>query len=180
MELTRKYLFVFIFLLFFKNLYNCVNAGGYDISFIISCCWYTNDEIKILLKSHSRLLSKEGATIIAADRKLADAEDTVAELKSKDGVALPVDVSRSISVIQLLDSVVNHYKRPPTIVVNSAGIIRDHYLLKMSEPDFDVVLDVNLKGTFLMMQYFGMRWSHIDEGQYFIFGFFSSKSDGRL
>lgn len=104
-----------------------------------------------------RLLSKQGSTIVAADRKLGDAEETISMLKSKDGIALHVDVSRSISVIQLLDSVVNKYKRPPTIVVNSAGIIRDHYLMKMAEPDFDVVVDVNLKGTFLMMQYFGMK-----------------------
>lgn len=103
-----------------------------------------------------RLLSKQGATIVAADRRLGDAEETVRSLKSKDGIALPVDVSRSISVIQLLDATVNKYKRPPQIVVNSAGIIRDHYLMKMSEPDWDVVMDVNLKGTFLMMQYFGM------------------------
>ncbi|XP_063703777.1 estradiol 17-beta-dehydrogenase 8-like [Culicoides brevitarsis] len=101
-----------------------------------------------------RLLSKQGATIIAADRKLGDAEDTVNSLKSTDAIALPVDVARSISVIQLLDATVNKYKRPPTVVVNSAGIIRDQYLMKMSEPDFDVVMDVNLKGTFLMMQYF--------------------------
>lgn len=40
-------------------------------------------------------------------------------------------------------------------MVNSAGIIRDHYLLKMAEPEFDIVLNVNLKGTFLVMQYFG-------------------------
>lgn len=102
------------------------------------------------------MLSKQGATIVAADRKLSDAEETIAKLKSKDGVALPVDVARSISVIQLLDATVTHYKRPPNIVINSAGIIRDSYMMKMSEPDFDVVMDVNLKGTFLMMQYFGM------------------------
>uniref|UniRef100_A0A336K5N9 (3R)-3-hydroxyacyl-CoA dehydrogenase n=1 Tax=Culicoides sonorensis TaxID=179676 RepID=A0A336K5N9_CULSO len=102
-----------------------------------------------------RLLSKQGATIVAADRKLSDAEETINQLKSKDGIALPVDVSRSISVIQLLDETVTKFKRPPTIVVNSAGIYRDAYIMKMSEPDFDVVIDVNLKGTFLIMQYFG-------------------------
>lgn len=73
---------------------------------------------------------------------------------NRDGRALQCDVSSSVSVIQALDECINEYKRPPSIVVNSAGIIRDNYLLKMSEPDFDIVIDVNLKGTFLIMQYF--------------------------
>lgn len=125
------------------------------------------------------MLSKQGATIVAADRKLSDAEETIAKLKSKDGVALPVDVARSISVIQLLDATVTHYKRPPNIVINSAGIIRDSYMMKMSEPDFDVVMDVNLKGTFLMMQYFGMMLCFFVSRQ-FKMDFFSSKSNGGL
>lgn len=61
----------------------------------------------------------------------------------------------ALQVIQALDEIVRKYKRPPSIVVNSAGIIRNHYLLKMAEPEFDIVLDVNLKGAFLVMQYFG-------------------------
>lgn len=100
-----------------------------------------------------RLLARDGATVIAADRKLELAEETV-NLLNRDAKALQVDVSSSVSVIQALDQCINEYKRPPSIIVNSAGIIRDSYLLKMSEPDFDIVLDVNLKGTFLIMQYF--------------------------
>ena len=37
--------------------------------------------------------------------------------------------------------------RVPDIVVNSAGITRDGYMLKMTEENYDAVLDVNLKGT---------------------------------
>lgn len=100
-----------------------------------------------------RLLARDGATVIAADRKLNLAEETLKQLQ-RDGKALQMDVSSSVSVIQGLDECITEYKRPPSIVVNSAGIIRDSYLLKMSEPDFDIVIDVNLKGTFLVMQYF--------------------------
>merc|ERR1712001_497708 len=44
------------------------------------------------------------------------------------------------------------YKRPPDIVVNSAGITKDGFLLRMKEEDFEQVIDVNLKGTFLVTQ----------------------------
>lgn len=98
-------------------------------------------------------MARDGATVIAADRKLELAEETV-KLLQRDAKSLQCDVSSSVSVIQALDECISTYKRPPTIVVNSAGIIRDSYLLKMSEPDFDIVVDVNLKGTFLVMQYF--------------------------
>lgn len=100
-----------------------------------------------------RLLAHDGATVICADRRLTLAEETQ-KLLQRDSKSLQIDVSSSVSVIQALDECISMYKRPPTIVVNSAGIIRDSYLLKMSEPDFDIVIDVNLKGTFLVMQYF--------------------------
>uniref|UniRef100_A0A336M7G9 (3R)-3-hydroxyacyl-CoA dehydrogenase n=1 Tax=Culicoides sonorensis TaxID=179676 RepID=A0A336M7G9_CULSO len=100
-----------------------------------------------------RLLARDGATVIVADRKLNKAEETL-KLLNRDGKAIELDVSSSISVNQAVENVIAEYKRPPSILVNSAGIIRDSWLLKMSEPDFDLVLDVNLKGTWLVMQYF--------------------------
>jgi 17beta-estradiol 17-dehydrogenase/3alpha(17beta)-hydroxysteroid dehydrogenase (NAD+) len=101
----------------------------------------------------AKLLARDGCTVICADRKLNLAEDTVKYLQ-RDSKPLQMDVSSSVSVIQALDECISTYKRPPSVVVNSAGIIRDSYLLRMSEPDFDLVIDVNLKGTFLVMQYF--------------------------
>lgn len=62
-----------------------------------------------------------------------------------DHSAMELDVSDSKSVQGLLQNVLQQYKAPPTIVVNSAGITRDNWLLKMSESDYDSVLDVNLK-----------------------------------
>ena len=49
---------------------------------------------------------------------------------------------------QILDK----YARAPDIIVNSAGITKDGFLLRMKEEDFDKVIDVNLKGTFLVSQ----------------------------
>lgn len=100
-----------------------------------------------------RLLARDGATVIAADRKIHKAEETL-KLLNRDGKAIELDVSSSVSVNDAVEACIAEYKRPPSILVNSAGIIRDSWLLKMSEPDYDIVLDVNLKGTFLVMQYF--------------------------
>ena len=46
----------------------------------------------------------------------------------------------------------NKYSTPPTIIVNSAGITRDQFILKLTNQDFTKVLDVNLKGTFYINQ----------------------------
>lgn len=53
---------------------------------------------------------------------------------------------------EAFESVLKRYSKPPTIIVNSAGITRDNFLLKLSESDFDQVIDVNLKGSFLVIQ----------------------------
>lgn len=71
-----------------------------------------------------------------------------------EALALEVDVSSTDSVAKALSATLDKYKRPPGVIVNSAGIVRDNYFLKMPEKDFDAVYKVNLKGTFLVMQYF--------------------------
>ena len=63
------------------------------------------------------------------------------------------DVSDSAQVNNLLNEIKNnHSNQVPSILVNSAGITRDSFLLKMSEKQFDQVISVNLKGTFLVTQ----------------------------
>lgn len=65
-----------------------------------------------------------------------------------------MDVSSSDSIKTSLNEIIARYNKPPSIVVNSAGITKDNFLLKMSEQDFDDVVNVNLKGTFLVIQNF--------------------------
>lgn len=69
-------------------------------------------------------------------------------------VAMKVDVSSLESVNNAVAASIAQFKQPPSIVVNSAGITRDGYLLKLTEKDYDDVYKVNLKGTFLMIQQF--------------------------
>ncbi|RVE53231.1 hypothetical protein evm_002064 [Chilo suppressalis] len=109
-----------------------------------------------------QVLSREGATVIAADKNYNAAVETIkthTALASGsnavgDHSAIELDVSDSKSVQNLVQTVTSQYKAPPTIVVNSAGITRDNWILKMSEDDYNAVLNVNLKGTFLVMQAF--------------------------
>ncbi|XP_058447130.1 estradiol 17-beta-dehydrogenase 8 [Malaya genurostris] len=104
----------------------------------------------------SKLLSRDGAVVVAVDRNLKAAEETIQTLNSEnDNVAFEMDVASSDSISQVLKATIEKYKRPPMIVVNSAGITRDNFLLKMPEADFDAVINVNLKGTWLVLQNFG-------------------------
>lgn len=58
---------------------------------------------------------------------------------------LELDVTNSENIKSVIEEAIERYKRPPTITVNCAGITRDHFILKMEESDFDMVLKVNLK-----------------------------------
>ena len=59
--------------------------------------------------------------------------------------------------MKLADEIYARTQAYPNIIVNAAGILRDSLLLKMREEDFDDVIRVNLKGTFLVNQIFCQR-----------------------
>lgn len=98
-------------------------------------------------KATARIFAREGAKVIAADRNVESAQDTIKEIGSEGHMFLDLNVSCSKSVNQALTAAIEHFKRPPTVIVNSAGITRDGFLLKMAEEDFDSVINVNLKVT---------------------------------
>lgn len=108
-----------------------------------------------------QVLAREGAQVIAADKNLKSAEETIATLpitsnndNSIGHSSVLVDVSDSNSIKSSLKKILGQFKKPPSIVVNCAGITRDNFILKLSEEDFDDVINVNLKGTFLLMKIF--------------------------
>lgn len=59
--------------------------------------------------------------------------------------AVQLDVSSTTQVSQVIETVISRYAAPPTVLVNSAGITRDAFLLKMTHDQFTQVLDVNIK-----------------------------------
>ena len=78
------------------------------------------------------------------------AEQTAALCRAEgvDAVAVQADVSTAEGCKTLFDAAVNAFGRVD-VLVNNAGITRDGLLLRMSEADFDAVLNANLKGAFL-------------------------------
>lgn len=100
--------------------------------------------------------AQEGATVIAADRNLKLAEETAKKLGSTH-MPIQVDVTNGDNLKDVLEEAINKYKRPPSTIVNCAGITRDAFLLKMEDSDFDLVLNVNLKGTYLVMKHAAQR-----------------------
>ncbi|WP_142413648.1 3-oxoacyl-[acyl-carrier-protein] reductase [Hathewaya massiliensis] len=95
-------------------------------------------------------LASLGANIVINYRKYNESvEETLKEIKAKDVEALgfEVDSSDFNSVEKLVKDTLNHFGRID-ILVNNAGITKDTLLMRMSEEDFDKVIDVNLKGTF--------------------------------
>lgn len=66
-------------------------------------------------------------------------------------VAIQGDISQAEACTQLIETAIKTTGRID-ILVNNAGIIRDNLLMRMSEEDFDQVVDTNLKGTYLCMK----------------------------
>ena len=95
-------------------------------------------------------LGKQGAFVIVNyNGSKEKAEEVVKEMKEAggDGVAIKCNVSDFSECEQFISEIISEYKRVD-ILVNNAGITRDGLLMKMSEEDFDAVLDTNLKGAF--------------------------------
>jgi 3-oxoacyl-[acyl-carrier protein] reductase len=97
-------------------------------------------------------LADAGADVaVAGHSTLSGAESVAEEIRAKGRQALPFqcDVSDAAQVEKFVSEVLTTW-RTLDIVVNNAGTTRDALTLRMSEQDWDTVLDGNLKGTFLM------------------------------
>jgi len=114
-------------------------------------------------KAMAIALAKAGANIIAADINVSSAEETVRELKQK-GFPIKVDVTNSEEVNKMTEKVINEFGKV-NILVNSAGIARRIPVEKMDEKEWDEVIKVNLKGTFLCVQCVGRKMIEQKKGK---------------
>ena len=99
-------------------------------------------------------LAKGGANVVLCYAgNEAAAQETVREIEALGAKALAIrcDVSDAAQVDALVKAAVETFGRID-ILVNNAGITRDGLLAMMKEPDFDAVVDTNLKGAFLCMK----------------------------
>jgi 3-oxoacyl-[acyl-carrier protein] reductase len=96
-------------------------------------------------------LAQAGADVAITSRSnIADAEAVADAVRAlgRRALAVQCDVAEAASVEELFKTVVEQLGRVD-ILVNNAGITKDTLLLRMTESDWDTVLDANLKGTFL-------------------------------
>jgi 3-oxoacyl-[acyl-carrier protein] reductase len=100
-------------------------------------------------------LAGAGANIVVVDIKPEFTSETVQKVQALGRTAwgYGADVSNAASVDEVVAKILGDTQKVD-IVVNNAGITRDGLLMRMSEADWDAVLDINLKGTFLVTKAF--------------------------
>ena len=103
----------------------------------------------------SLLLAQAGAhVIINYNRSVEEAEKIREEIIRQEGKAaiFQADIAKPEEVEKLFAYIKNTFKKID-ILVNNAGIIRDNLLLSMGLPDWDRVLELNLRGAFLCSKF---------------------------
>lgn len=99
----------------------------------------------------ARRLAKDGYAVAVVDLDESACEVVAASIRDAGGSALGVGIDVtdaeqvSAGVARIADEL-----GAPVVLVNNAGIIRDNLLFKMSESDWDSVINVHLRGAFLM------------------------------
>ncbi|HLC16110.1 MAG TPA: SDR family NAD(P)-dependent oxidoreductase, partial [Thermodesulfovibrionia bacterium] len=95
-------------------------------------------------------MAKEGANVAVSDINIENAGAAAQEIRSlgRKSIAIKLDVSKQNEVIAAFETFKNEFG-VIDILVNNAGITKDTLVLRMKDDDWDAVINVNLKGTFL-------------------------------
>jgi 3-oxoacyl-[acyl-carrier protein] reductase len=96
-------------------------------------------------------LARDGFDVAVVDLDESACANVVAEIKAAGGAALAVglDVADEEAVTAGVERIANELGEP-TVLVNNAGVVRDNLLFKMTTSDWDTVMNVHLRGAFLM------------------------------
>ena len=99
----------------------------------------------------ARRLAKDGYAVAVVDLDEAASEVVAASIREVGGssIGVGVDVSDAEQVEAGVARITDELG-PPVVLVNNAGIIRDNLIFRMSESDWDSVMNVHLRGAFLM------------------------------
>lgn len=97
--------------------------------------------------------AKEGAKVVINDVNVEAANSVWEKIKGLGGeaIVLQADISNKDEVEGMMQKVVEHFGKLD-VLVNNAGINRDAFAKKMTEEDWDLVIKINLKGTFICSQ----------------------------
>ncbi len=96
-------------------------------------------------------LAEDGHAVAILDLDGATAEQTAQDIVARGGraVAVGVDVSDAARVRDAVRAVADAVG-PPAVLVSNAGVLRDNLLFRLTDADWDTVMDVHLRGTFLL------------------------------
>ena len=119
--------------------------------------------------STAQLFAREGAKVAVSDLDEAPAKEVAGPI---GGLAIACNVSDRGQVEKMVERTVKEFGRLD-VLVTCAGIIRDNLLIKMTDDDWDSVIDTHLKGTFLCAQ---AAQKHMVENKYGKMVFLSSTS----
>ncbi len=99
----------------------------------------------------ARRLAADGMAVAVLDLEVGSCSATVEAITAAGGQAIAVgaDVSQDDQV-EMAAGMIAAELGPPAVLINNAGVLRDNLLFKMTEDDWDTVLNVHLRGAFLM------------------------------
>lgn len=114
----------------------------------------------------ARRLASDGLAVGVVDLVESACQPVVDEIEAAGGraIAIGADVSDEAAVKSAVARVVEQLA-PPTVLVNNAGIIRDNLLFRMSVEDWDAVMNVHLRGSFLMSRAVQEHMTHAGFGR---------------
>src|SRR5699024_3910624 len=101
---------------------------------------------------------KEGANVVIVDLHQTEISSSIQQLKKYGSSinGIPADVSKLDSAKKAIQFTLDEFGKID-ILVNNAGILQDAQLLKMTEEEWDNVINVNLKGVYMMAQAAGLE-----------------------
>jgi 3-oxoacyl-[acyl-carrier protein] reductase len=99
----------------------------------------------------AKRLAADGLDVAVIDLDEQATAETVAAITAtgRRAIGIGADVSQAGAVAGAVDRVVQELGAP-TVLINNAGVLRDNLLFKMSDDDWDIVMNVHLRGSFLM------------------------------
>ena len=98
----------------------------------------------------AKLFAEEGARVVVADWSEKSGDQTLSEIKGfgGEGIFVKTDVSKAADIEEMVETCLKNFGRVD-ILMNNAGIVKQGKITEFSEADWDVVLNIDLKGTFL-------------------------------
>ena len=104
-------------------------------------------------RAYAVRFAAEGAKVAVVARNLSRLEDVVKEIEAKGGEALAVqtDISDEASTQEMAKRTAERFGKID-ILVNNAGVLKDNLMLMTPLEDYELIMDTNLKGTYLCMQ----------------------------